>query len=160
LWQALSDDDLQTVGTDHCPFFFEGQKDLGKDDYEKIPGGLPGVESRLALLHTFGVLTGRLSPERWVQVCSANPAAVFGLAPRKGSLEPGADADVVVFDPAKKVTLTKAVLHERVDYTPYEGFALQGYPVLTMLRGQVIVENGKFTGASGSGRYLYRQLGV
>lgn len=160
LWQALSDDDLQTVGTDHCPFFFEGQKDLGKDDYEKIPGGLPGVESRLALLHTFGVRTGRLSLERWVQVCSANPAAIFGLAPRKGSLEPGADADVVVFDPAKKVTLKKAVLHERVDYTPYEGFALQGYPVMTMLRGRVIAENGEFTGASGSGRYLSRQLGV
>jgi dihydropyrimidinase len=159
LWQALAEDDLQAVGTDHCPFNFHGQKDLGRGNYEAIPGGLPGIESRLALLHQFGVRAGRLSLNRWVQVCSTNPARIFGLYPRKGSLEPGADADVVLFDPQKKVTLSKSVLHENVDYTPYEGFELHGYPVTTILRGKVVVENGIFHASPGSGRYLVRQPG-
>lgn len=160
LWNALEQDDLQTIGTDHCPFFFKGQKDLGKAGYENIPGGLPGIESRLALIYSFGVRAGRLSPNRWVQVCSTNPARIFGLYPRKGSLEPGADADIVLFDPNKKGTLSKSNLHEQVDYTPYEGFELQGYPVMTLLRGTVIVENGKFTGQAGQGRYLACQPGA
>jgi dihydropyrimidinase len=159
LWQALAEDDLQTVGTDHCPFNFHGQKDLGRQSYEDIPGGLPGIESRLALLHTFGVGAGRLSLNRWVQVCCTNPARIFGLYPRKGSLEPGADADVVLFDTQKKVILTRSILHEQVDYTPYEGFELQGYPVMTILRGKAVVENGFITAPPGSGRYLVRQLG-
>jgi dihydropyrimidinase len=132
LWEGLKDDDLQTVGTDHCPFFFKGQKDMGTHDFMDIPGGLPGIESRLALLHQFGVRTGRLSLNRWVQVCCTSPAQIFGLYPRKGTLEPGADADLVLFDPDKKVTLTRSSLHEQVDYTPYEGFKLQGYPVMTI----------------------------
>jgi dihydropyrimidinase len=160
LWNALAKDSLQTVGTDHCPFFFQGQKDLGKDGYESIPGGLPGIESRLALIYTFGVRAGRLSANRWVQVCSTNPARIFGLYPRKGSLEPGADADVVLFDPNKKVTLSKGILHEQVDYTPYEGLELQGYPVMTLLRGNPIVDNGKFIGQAGHGNYLARQPGI
>ena len=159
LWKALAEDDLQTVGTDHCPFFFEGQKDLGKDNYENIPGGLPGIESRLSLIYSFGVRAGRLSPNRWVQVCSTNPARIFGLFPRKGSLELGADADIVLFDPNKRVTLSKSILHEQVDYTPYEGFELQGYPVMTLLRGKPIVENGHFIGQAGQGTYLARQPG-
>jgi dihydropyrimidinase len=159
LWKGLAEDDLQTVGTDHCPFFFKGQKDLGKDNFLNIPGGLPGIESRLALIHQFGVRAGRLSLNRWVQVCCTNPARLFGLYPRKGSLEPGADADLVLFDPDKKTTLTKSILHEQVDYTPYEGFELCGYPVMTILRGRVIVENGEFCGAPGDGRYLTRRLG-
>jgi len=159
LWQALADDDLQTVGTDHCPFNFHGQKELGRGNYEDIPGGLPGIESRLALLHTFGFREGRLTLNRWVQVCCTNPARIFGLYPRKGSLEPGADADVVLFDPGKKVILGKSVLHENVDYTPYEGLALQGYPVLTILRGRVIVEGGDLRAEPGSGQYLVRQPG-
>jgi dihydropyrimidinase len=159
LWKGLAEDDLQTIGTDHCPFFFKGQKDLGRYDYRKIPGGLPGIESRMALIHQFGVRAGRLSLHRWVEVCCTNPARFFGLYPRKGTLEPGADADLVLFDPEKKVTLTKAILHEQVDYTPYEGFELHGYPVMTMLRGRMIVENGKFSGAPGEGRYLSRQPG-
>jgi len=160
LWNALAEDTLQTVGTDHCPFFFRGQKDLGKAGFENIPGGLPGIESRLALIYTFGVRSGRLSPNRWVQVCSSNPARIFGLYPRKGSLEPGADADIVLFDPAKKVTLSKAILHEQVDYTPYEGFELQGFPVMTLLRGNLIVDDGKFIGQAGYGNYLTRQPGT
>jgi dihydropyrimidinase len=159
LWQGLADDDLQTVGTDHCAFFFKGQKDLGKENYEKIPGGLPGIESRLALIHQFGVRTGKLNLNQWVQVCSSNAARLFGLYPRKGTLEPGADADLVIFDPNKQVTLTKSILHEQVDYTPYEGFELCGYPVMTMQRGRVIVENGVFSGAPGDGQFLSRQLG-
>ncbi len=159
LWLALAEDDLQTVGTDHCPFFFHGQKDLGREDYEAIPGGLPGIESRLALLHQFGVRAGRLSLNRWVQVCCTNPARIFGLYPRKGLLEPGADADVVLFDPDRHVTITRSVLHEQVDYTPYEGFEVQGYPIMTILRGRVIVENGTLIMSPGSGRYLTRQPG-
>lgn len=159
LWEGLRDDDLQTVGTDHCPFFFKGQKDLGKDNFMNIPGGLPGIESRLALIHQFGVRAGRLSLNRWVQICCTNPARLFGLYPRKGALEIGADADLVLFDPDKKVILKKSILHEQVDYTPYEGFELRGYPVMTILRGRVIVENGEFGGAPGDGRYLSRQLG-
>ena len=159
LWKGLIEDDLQTIGTDHCPFFYKGQKDLGKKDYRDIPGGLPGIESRMALIHQFGVRAGRLSVHRWVQVCCTNPARIFGLYPQKGTLEPGADADLVIFDPDKKVTLTKSLLHEHVDYTPYEGFELHGYPVMTLLRGRVIADNGKFIGARGSGKFLARQVG-
>jgi dihydropyrimidinase len=159
LWHALSNDGLQTVGTDHCPFNLHGQKDLGRLNYEDIPGGLPGIETRLALLYQFGVNAGRLSLNRWIQVCCTNPARIFGLFPRKGSLQPGADADVVLFDPQKKVTITKSILHEQVDYSPYEGFELQGYPVMTLLRGKVIVENGTLITSPGSGHYLARNLG-
>lgn len=159
LWEGLRDDDLQTVGTDHCPFRFKGQKDLGERNFMNIPGGLPGIESRLALIHQYGVRAGRLSLNRWVQVCCTNPARLFGLYPRKGALEIGADADLVLFDPDKEVILRKSILHEQVDYTPYEGFELRGYPVMTILRGRVIVENGEFGAAPGGGRYLSRQLG-
>jgi dihydropyrimidinase len=159
LWQALADGDLQTIGTDHCPFNFKGQKELGREDFEAIPGGLPGIESRLALLHTFGVREGRLSLNRWVEVCCTNPARIFGLYPEKGSLEPGADADLVLFDPEKKVTLTHSFLHENVDYTPYEGFRLQGYPVRTLLRGRTIAADGTLISTPGSGRYLPRSSG-
>ena len=159
IWEGLADGTVSTVGTDHCPFFFKGQKELGRDTFTKIPGGLPGIESRLALLHTFGVRTGRLSLPRWMDVCSSLPARIFGLYPQKGALEPGSDADVVVFDPEKKVQLTRSKLHENVDYTPYEGFQLTGYPVITITRGKVIHKDGAFTGAAGSGRFLFRQKG-
>ena len=158
LWEGLKDDDLQTVGTDHCPFFFKGQKDLGRSDFMHIPGGLPGIESRLALIHQFGVRAGRLSLERWVEVCCTNPARLFGLYPLKGALEIGADADIVLFDPDKQVTLTRSILHEQVDYTPYEGLNLRGYPVMTILRGRVIVENGEFSGTQADGHYLSRRV--
>lgn len=158
LWQALATGGLQTVGTDHCPFNFETQKTLGRSSYEQIPAGLPGIESRLALLYTYGVTRGKLSLERWVEVCCANPARIFGLYPRKGTLTPGADADIVLFDPNRRLTITHTMLHEQVDYTPYEGFELQGYPIATMLRGKVIVENGLFTGRQGGGQYLIRKL--
>jgi dihydropyrimidinase len=157
LWDSLSKDTLQTIGTDHCPFFFKGQKDLGHDNYERIPGGLPGIEGRLALIHNFGVWTGKISLNRWVQVCCTNPAKIFGLYPQKGCLVPGADADIVVFDPNKRVTITQTLFHEQVDYTPYEGIELMGYPVLTLSRGKIIVENGVFLGRRGDGHYLARK---
>ena len=160
LWAHLAADDLSTVGTDHCPFFYAGQKDLGAPDapppFNRIPGGMPGIESRLALLYTFGVAQGRLSLARWIDVCCAAPARVFGLAGRKGALTVGADADVVIFDPEREVTISRASLHENCDYTPYEGYQLKGYPVLTMLRGRVIARDGEFVGGSGGGRFLVR----
>jgi dihydropyrimidinase len=156
LWEHLAAGRLQTVGTDHCPFYFAGQKDAGRAAFTQIPNGLPGAEARLALLYSFGVLAGRLTLERWVQVCSTAPARIMGLYPQKGVLVPGADADLVVFDPEREVTLSTGVLHEHVDYTPYEGLVLRGYPELTLARGQVIVEGGQFVGRRGSGRFLRR----
>jgi dihydropyrimidinase len=159
LWQALGSGVLQAVGTDHCPFFYHGTKNLGRplDDpppFTQIPGGIPGIESRLALLYTFGVQTGRLTLEQWVQVCSSGPARMFGLYPAKGSFEIGADADIVIFDPEKRVTLSAGMLHENVDYTPYEGFELHGFPVVTIARGQVIVQGGEFIGEASSGKFV------
>lgn len=156
LWEGLAAGVLSTVGTDHCPFHFAGQKDLGRDDFSRIPGGLPGIEARLALLYTFGVRTGRLTLNRWVDVCCTTPARVFGLYPRKGTLAPGADADVVIFDPEREVTITHDLLHEHVDYTPYEGAAVCGYPVKTISRGRVVADDGVFTGISGHGTFLLR----
>ena len=169
LWNYLAAADLQTVGTDHCPFFFVGEKDLGRKDgayppFTRIPGGMPGIESRLSLLYTFGVGAGRLTLERWVEVCCTGPARAFGLSGRKGVLAVGADADVVVFDPAREVVLSRKVarsggirLHENCDYTPYEGFRLTGWPALTMSRGEIIAQDGEFIGRPGRGRFLHRQ---
>jgi len=165
LWEALAGGTLSTVGTDHCPFNYRGQKDLGRDSFPSIPGGLPGVESRLALLYTFGVRQGRISLNRWVEVCCTAPARLFGLYPRKGTLLPGADADVVLFDPEKRITLSQAVLHENVDYTPYEGLALHGYPVMALSRGHVVAQAARegplnFVGKKGHGQYLARALSL
>ncbi len=157
LWEELSKGTIQTVGTDHCPFNFHGQKDKGLDTFIHIPPGLPGIESRLALLYTFGVRAGRISLNRWVDCCAASPARLFGLYPRKGSLTPGADADIVIFDPDKEVVISHEMLHERVDYTPYEGFKLQGYPVMTILRGKPLVSDGKYIGGAAKGKFLVRQ---
>ncbi|MGC9356266.1 MAG: dihydropyrimidinase [Anaerolineae bacterium] len=156
LWKALGRGDLRTVGTDHCPFRYQDQKTLGRDSFDQIPGGLPGVEARLALLYTFGVTTGRLSLPQWVDLCCTAPARVMGLHPQKGTLAPGADADIVLFDPEKRVTLSQKILHEQVDYTPYEGLEIQGYPVTTLLRGRVVMREGQFVGTPGEGRFLKR----
>lgn len=158
LWRHLAGGALSSVGTDHCAFNYEGQKTLGRESFIDIPNGLPGIEARLALLHTFGVRAGRLSLQRWVEVCCAAPARTFGLYPRKGTLAIGADADVVVFDPELTVTLSKSVLHEQTDYTPYEGVTVHGYPVLTLSRGEVIAKDGVVLGAAGRGRFLARAL--
>ncbi len=156
LWHALSHGSLDTIGTDHCPFFFKGQKELGREDFTRIPGGLPGIESRLALLYSFGVGTGRISLNRWVALCATNAARIFNLYPRKGSLAPGSDADLVIFDPNRKVTMTKSMLHENVDYTPYEGMQLTGYPEMTIAAGKILAQNGNFIGEKGRGRFIRR----
>ncbi|MCJ7624280.1 MAG: dihydropyrimidinase [Anaerolineaceae bacterium] len=158
LWDALAKDVIQTIGTDHCPFFYKGQKDIGIECFTKIPGGLPGIESRLSLIHTFGVLTNRLDINQWVETCCTNPAKIFGLYPSKGIIEPGSDSDIVLFDPRKKITIRHENLHENVDYTPYEGLCLTGYPVMTILGGQVIAQENEFMGTSPQGSFVKRSI--
>jgi dihydropyrimidinase len=156
LWRGLVRDDLQTVGTDHCPFDFVGQKDLGIDDFRRIPNGLPGVEERLDLVFQ-GVVQGRLSRERWVEVTSTAAARMFGLAGRKGAIAPGHDADIVIYDPQKKHVLSAATHHMNVDYSCYEGMEVQGHSDIVLSRGTVIVEDGEWLGNSSHGRFLQRE---
>ncbi len=155
LWAGLVAGEINTVATDHCPFFYATQKTRGRDDFSRIPGGAPGIETRLALLYTHGVRAGRLTPERWVEVCCTEPARRFGLAPRKGTLSVGADADIVVFDPDRRVTLSAETLHQNVDYTPYEDWKVHGYPETVLSRGEIVVRDGEFTGAPGRGQFLH-----
>ena len=156
LWRGLQLDDLQCVSTDHCPFCMK-EKELGRSDFSKIPNGAPGVETRLYL--TFeGVRSGKISMNRWVQLNSAAPAKLFGLFGKKGTLAPGADADVVVWDPEKRHTITAATQHTRADYNPYEGREVVGMPAVVLSRGKVVVENGAFVGRKGDGRFLKRGL--
>jgi dihydropyrimidinase len=154
LWAGLAAGEVNTVATDHCPFFYATQKARGRDDFSRIPGGAPGIETRLVLLYTYGVRAGRLAVERWVDVCCTEPARRFGLAPRKGTLAVGADADVVVFDPECQVTLSYETLHQNVDYCPYEGWEVRGYPLTVLSRGEVIIRDGEFVGAVGRGRFV------
>ncbi len=156
LWQALANARIQTVGTDHCPFFFETQKQTGANDFTKCPNGAPGVELRMPLLFSEGVMKKRLSLERVVQVACSNPAQIFGIAMQKGDIKVGLDADFVLFDPEHNVKITKSMLHENVDYTPYEGIELTGYPVMTISRGEIIAQDGKCMAKKGRGNYLHR----
>ncbi len=158
LWSGLRKDDLQVVSTDHCPFDFHGQKDLGKDDFRKVPNGLPGVEDRVDLLHDGGVVAGRLTRERWVEVLPTAPARMFGLYPRKGAIAVGSDADLVVYDPGRKHTISAKTHHMNVDYSCYEGRAVQGGSDVVLSRGSVIVRDGEFTGRKGHGQFLKRGL--
>jgi dihydropyrimidinase len=156
LWKGLLKDDLQVVSTDHCPFDFHGQKDLGRDDFRKVPNGLPGVEDRLDLLHDGGVVAGRITKERWVEITSTAPARLFGLYPRKGAIAVGSDADLVVYDPNRKRTISASTHHMDVDYSCYEGREVTGSPDVVMSRGSIVVRNGEFTGRKGAGRFLKR----
>ena len=157
LWQGLLKDDLQLVSTDHCPFDFHGQKDLGVGDFRKVPNGLPGVEDRVDLMHDGGVVSGQMTPERWVEVISAAPARMFGLAGVKGVVAPGADADLVVYDPARRHTISASTHHMDVDYSCYEGRSVVGGSDLVMSRGRVIVDNGQWHGEKGWGKFLRRK---
>ena len=173
LWQGLHDGTLQTVGTDHCPFFFDGTqpiiyegkeiaipgKELGKYNFTKIPNGLPGIQDRMPIMWTYGVRTGNITANQFVAYMSTNPAKIFGLYPRKGALIPGADADVVIWDPEKQVKYGVAHSHQRTDYNLYEGWELAGYPEKVFLRGKLIVDGEEWKGKRGDGKFLKRNEG-
>jgi dihydropyrimidinase len=156
IWSGLVTDDLQIVSTDHCPFDFHGQKELGKGDFRKIPNGLPGIEDRLDLLHDGGVVAGRISRERWVEIVSTAPAKMFGMYPQKGSVAIGSDADLVIYDPDRKHKISAKTHHMNVDYSCYEGRTVQGGSDVVLSRGSVIVRDATFTGGKGHGRFIKR----
>ena len=156
LWNGLVRDDLQIVSTDHCPFDYKDQKVLGRGDFSKIPNGLPGVEDRYTVLFDGGVNTGRIGLNRFVELVAAAPARMFGLYPRKGTIAPGSDADIVVFDPTRERVLSARTHHMRVDYNCFEGMRVRGLPEVVMQRGEVLVEGDRFHGRPGQGRFLKR----
>src|SRR3954462_7354918 len=157
LWRGLRTNDLSVVSTDHCPFCFKDQKELGRGDFRAIPNGIPGVEHRMDLLHQ-GVVAGEISLGRWVETCSATPAKMFGLYPRKGVIAPGADADIVVYDPAARQTLSVNTHHMNVDYSAYEGFEITGRVHTVLSRARVVVSPEGFTGSTSHGKFLSRSL--
>lgn len=157
LWQGLKDDHLQVVSTDHCPFCFADQKQLGVNDFTKIPNGGPGVENRLQLIHHHGVNQGRISLNRFVELVSTTPAKLFGLYPRKGVIAIGSDADLVLWDPHASHLISAATHHMRVDYSMFEGFRVEGNARTVLSRGDVLVDQGQYFGRPGRGRYLKRE---
>jgi dihydropyrimidinase len=173
IWEGLTDGILQTIGTDHCPFYFDGTrpivyeeeeiaipgKELGKDNFTKIPNGLPGVQDRMPILWTHGVRAGRITSNQFVAYMSTNPAKIFGLYPRKGALMEGSDADIVIWDPEKKVKYGVERSHHRTDYNLYEGWELTGYPEKVFLRGKLIVDGEQWLGKAGDGQFLKRVEG-
>jgi dihydropyrimidinase len=174
LWQGLADGTIQVFATDHCPFFFDGTKpimyegkpvaipgkELGKDDFAKIPNGLPGVGDRLPILWSYGVGKGRITPNQFVALTSTNAAKIFGLYPRKGTLLPGADADIVIWDAQRRLTYGVAHSQQRTDYNLYEGWELTGFPEKVFLRGQLIVDGERWLGKAGAGKFLHRKAGA
>jgi dihydropyrimidinase len=173
LWSGLTEGILHTIGTDHCPFFFDGTKpiiyegvsvripgkELGRDDFTRIPNGLPGVQDRLPILWTYGVRAGRLTANQFVALNSTNPARIFGLYPRKGALLPGSDADIVIWDPERRVKYGIELAQHRTDYNLYEGWELVGYPERVFLRGRLIVDGEQWLGKPGQGQFLARGQG-
>ncbi len=174
LWEGLADGTIQTIGTDHCSFFYDGTqsimyegkpvtipgKELGKDDFTKIPNGLPCVGDRLPILWTYAVRSGKLSPNQFVALTSTNPAKIFGLYPRKGSLLPGSEADMVIWDPERHIRYGKAFSQHRTDYNLFEDWELIGFPEKVFLRGSLIVDGDRWLGKAGMGRYLDRNPGT
>jgi len=174
LWEGIAEGTLQTIGTDHCAFFFDGTKsimyegkevaipgkELGANDFTKIPNGLPGVGDRLPVMWTYGVRAGKMTANQFVALNCTNPAKIFGLYPRKGSLLPGSDADIVIWDPEKKVKYGLAHAQHRTDYNLYEGWELVGYPEKVFLRGQLIVDDEQWLGKRGGGQFLKRGEGM
>src|ERR1051326_5610185 len=156
LWTGLKQDHLQVVSTDHCPFCFKEQKEMGKDDFTKIPNGGPGIEHRMSLIYSGGVGKGRFSVNRFVELVSTTPAKLFGLYPRKGTIAVGSDADLVVFDSNREHTISAKTHHMRVDYSMFEGIKVKGMPDVVMSRGRVLVEGDQFHGKAGSGSFLKR----
>src|SRR4249919_1136675 len=156
LWRAVERDVLSVVSTDHCAFLWDGQKSMGKDDFSKIPNGGPGLENRLQMIHEFGVRAGRISLNRMVELLATSPAKLFGLYPRKGAIAIGSDADIVVFDPEKTVTITAAEQHSKTDYNLYEGTTVTGSPEVVLLRGKVLVEGDELVASPGIGEFVAR----
>ena len=156
LWRGLAFNDLQCVSTDHCPFCLKEQKELGRHDFSKIPNGAPGIETRMSLVYDGGVRTGRISLNRFVELTSTAPAKIFGLFPRKGTIAPGSDADIVIFDPNRTITLSARTLHMKVDYNPYEGRQVTGATDTVLSRGRLVIENGQLAARGGSGSFLKR----
>jgi dihydropyrimidinase len=156
LWHGLAHDTLQVVSTDHCPFCFKEQKELGRNDFTKIPNGGPGVEHRLSLIYSGGVHGGKFSANRFVQLVSTAPAKLFGLYPRKGTIAVGSDADLVIFDANSEQVISASTHHMRVDYSMFEGIRVRGVTKTVLSRGNVIIDNGEFTGRAGAGEFVRR----
>jgi dihydropyrimidinase len=173
LWQSLENGTIQVLATDHCPFFYNGKqpiiyeglevaipgKELGEKDFTLIPNGLPGIADRLPVFWTHAVNTGRISPNRFVELTATNPARIFGLYPKKGTLAEGSDADIALWDPEKELDYGLAWAHHRTDYNLYEGWKLRGFPVKVFLRGTLIVDDQNWLGKAGGGRFVHRQAG-
>lgn len=157
LWEGLEAGDIQVVGTDHCPFNYGKEKQLGKDDFTKCPNGAPGVEERIPLLFSEGVMKNRLSMNRFVETMCTNPAKIYGLYPQKGIIQPGSDGDLVIIDPEAEYVITHDRMHSAVDYTSYEGIRIQGKVSLVMQRGRIVAEDGQFKGERGAGRFIMRK---
>lgn len=158
LWHALQQGLVDTVATDHAPFDFKDQKIMGRDDFTKIPNGIPSIEERVNLLYTYGVKAGKIDLHSFVNTASTNAAKIFGLFPRKGAIQTGSDADLVIYDPEYRGTLTAAGQQSRVDYNAFEGFPIAGRPSVVTVRGEVAVREGKFVGTPGRGRLLRRTV--
>jgi len=159
LWEGIQEGVVDVVATDHCPFYFSDKVKYGLDDFTKCPNGGPGVEERVRLLFTEGLMKKRISLQRFVEVASANPARIMGLYPKKGTLQPGADADLIIIDPAKSGVISAGSLHGNAGYSLYEGYCYQGEIELVMQRGQVLVRDGEFLGKRGQGRFQKRKIG-
>ncbi|GAK50819.1 dihydropyrimidinase [Candidatus Moduliflexus flocculans] len=164
VWEALRDNTVQTVATDHCPFWFDGTKEgrtpgkeLGKESWAKVPNGVPGIEDRLPVMWHLGVNSGKISPNRFVEITSTNPAKIFGLYPQKGTISVGAHADLVIFDPEKEHTISAETHHMNVDYNCYEGMTVKGWPKQVMVRGKTLVKDGEWLGAQGYGEFIPRK---
>jgi dihydropyrimidinase len=155
LWRGLNSS-IDVVGTDHCPFFFETQKSMGRDDFTKCPSGAPGIEERIPLMYG-AVASGKLTLRRFTDLCCSNPAKIFGLYPQKGVLAEGSDADIVIIDPKLGRKITHKNLHSNVDYTVYEGISVQGWPICTVSRGEIIARDGEFRGKQGRGKFIKRE---
>ncbi|PYS46776.1 MAG: dihydropyrimidinase [Acidobacteria bacterium] len=156
LWKGLKTDDLQVISTDHCPFCMKEQKELGRDDFTKIPNGAPGVEHRVPLIYNGGVVENRISLNRFVELTSTAAAKMFGLFPKKGTIAVGSDADIVIFNPEKEQTISAKTHHMNVDYSAYEGKKIRGTVETVLSRGRVVVENNEFKGKAGNGKFLKR----
>lgn len=157
LWAGIVDGSIDTVATDHCNFTYAQQKQLGRDNFSRCPNGMPGVEVRMPLLFSEGVMKGRIDIQRFVELNAYQPAKLFGLYPQKGSLQIGADADLVIFDSTIRTEISHAKLHDNSDYTPFEAMECHGWPVMTISRGEIVARDGKFTGQAGYGKFLHRQ---